>query len=58
MGRAAAVTAELLAWWLLLMAAWLVFISTVDALEGFVGAGCALLGASAACGARRAMGDR
>ncbi|MFF1477511.1 hypothetical protein ACFVYD_08050 [Streptomyces sp. NPDC058301] len=58
MGRAAAVTAELLAWWLLLMAAWLVFISTVDALEGFVGAVCALVGACVACAARRAMSDR
>lgn len=58
MGRAAAVTAELLAWWLLLMAVWLVFISAVDALEGVVGAGCALLGALAACAARRAMSDR
>ncbi|GAA0589659.1 hypothetical protein [Streptomyces crystallinus] len=58
MGRAAAVTAELLAWWLLLMAAWLVFISTVDLLEAFVGAGSALLAAIAACAARRAMSGR
>ncbi|MFK8909126.1 hypothetical protein [Streptomyces sp. YS-3] len=58
MGRAAAVTAELLVWWLPLMAMWLVFISTVDTLEAFVGAGSALLAAVAACAARRAMSER
>ena len=58
MGRAAAATAELLAWWLLLTGAWLVLISTVDALEYLVGAAAALLSAVAARAARRAMSGR
>ncbi|MFD7013253.1 MULTISPECIES: hypothetical protein [unclassified Streptomyces] len=58
MGRAVGLTAELLAWWLLLMGGWLVLISTIDALELLVGAACALLSAVAACAARRAMSDR
>ncbi|MER0449791.1 hypothetical protein ACFYM2_11150 [Streptomyces sp. NPDC006711] len=55
MGRAAAVTAEVLLWWLLLTGGWLVLISTVDALEVLVGALAGLLAAVAAAGARRAM---
>ncbi|MFD7336017.1 hypothetical protein ACFV98_08420 [Streptomyces violascens] len=58
MGRAAAVAAEVLAWWLLLTGAWLVLISTVDALEYLVGASAALLAAVAAQAARRAMSNR
>ncbi|MFD7165904.1 hypothetical protein [Streptomyces violascens] len=58
MGRAAAVAAEVLAWWLLLTGAWLVLISTVDALEYLVGASAALLAAVAALAARRAMSGR
>ncbi|GGU06298.1 hypothetical protein [Streptomyces violascens] len=58
MGRAAAVAAEVLAWWLLLTGAWLVLISTVDALEYLVGASAALLAAVAAQAARRAMSGR
>lgn len=58
MGRAAAATAETLAWWLLLTGGWLVLISTVDALELVVGASCALLTAVAARAARRAMVSR
>jgi hypothetical protein len=58
MGRAAAFAAEVLAWWLLLTGAWLVLISTVDALEYLVGASAALLAALAAQAARRAMSGR
>ncbi|MFD9635686.1 hypothetical protein [Streptomyces violascens] len=58
MGRAAAVAAEVLAWWLLLTGAWLILISTVDALEYLVGASAALLAAVAALAARRAMSGR
>ncbi|MFE3182960.1 hypothetical protein ACFXKR_19130 [Streptomyces violascens] len=58
MGRAAVVAAEVLAWWLLLTGAWLVLISTVDALEYLVGASAALLAAVAALAARRAMSGR
>ncbi|MFG2721261.1 hypothetical protein ACGFW5_23620 [Streptomyces sp. NPDC048416] len=55
MGRAVAVTAEVVAWWLLLTGVWLILISTVDALECLVGAAAALLAAVAAAAARRAM---
>ncbi|WP_461065155.1 hypothetical protein [Streptomyces pseudoechinosporeus] len=48
--------AEVLAWWVALGVLWLVFITTVDALELVVGAGAALLGAVAARAARRAVG--
>ncbi|MCX5387170.1 hypothetical protein [Streptomyces sp. NBC_00083] len=54
MGRAAAVTAEVLAWWVVLTGGWLVLISTVSALEWLVGASAALLAAVAAAAARRA----
>ncbi|MFE7860113.1 hypothetical protein [Streptomyces sp. NPDC057403] len=47
--------AELLAWWAALVLLWLVLISTVDTLELVVGAGCAGVGALAACAARRAV---
>ncbi|GAA2422745.1 hypothetical protein ACFPFX_18105 [Streptomyces mauvecolor] len=58
MGRAAAVAAEVLAWWLLLTGAWLVFVSTVEPLEFLVGASAALLAAVAAQAARRATSSR
>lgn len=51
-------TAELLGWWAALAVLWLVFISTVDALELAVGAGAAGLGALAARAARRAVTGR
>ncbi|WP_033319036.1 hypothetical protein [Streptomyces yerevanensis] len=47
--------AEVLAWWVALAVLWLVFITTVDALELVVGAGAALVGAVAARAARRAV---
>ena len=50
--------AEVLLWWLLLGALWLVLISTVDALEVLVGSACALTGAVAAVAARRAVNGR
>ncbi|MFG2026380.1 hypothetical protein [Streptomyces sp. NPDC048825] len=46
---------EVLAWWVALAVLWLVFITTVDALELVVGAGAALVGAVAARAARRAV---
>ncbi|MFC4466432.1 hypothetical protein ACFPH6_18175 [Streptomyces xiangluensis] len=46
---------EVLAWWAALAVLWLVFITTVDALELVVGAGAALVGAVAARAARRAV---
>ncbi|MFF1448358.1 hypothetical protein ACFVYF_09415 [Streptomyces sp. NPDC058274] len=49
---------EVLVWWAVLGALWLVFISTVDTLELVVGASVALLGAVAAWGARRAVSGR
>ncbi|MGW2863940.1 hypothetical protein [Streptomyces sp. SDr-06] len=58
MGRAAAVGAEVLAWWVLLAGGWLVLISTVDPLECLVGGSAALLAAIAAWAARRAMSGR
>uniref|UniRef100_A0AAU2UWS0 Uncharacterized protein n=1 Tax=Streptomyces sp. NBC_00003 TaxID=2903608 RepID=A0AAU2UWS0_9ACTN len=58
MVRVAAVSAEVLAWWLLLTGGWLVLISTVDALEWLVGAAAALLAAVGARAARRAMSGR
>lgn len=58
MVRVAAVSAEVLAWWLLLTGGWLVLISTVDPLEWLVGAAAALLAAVGARAARRAMSGR
>ncbi|MGW2813690.1 hypothetical protein [Streptomyces sp. NPDC001415] len=58
MVRVAAVSAEVLAWWLPLTGGWLVLISTVDALEWLVGAAAALLAAVGARAARRAMSGR
>ncbi|MGH4033052.1 hypothetical protein ACQB60_29415 [Actinomycetota bacterium Odt1-20B] len=46
--------AELLCWWLALVALWMVLISGVDVPELTAGAGCALAGALAATAARRA----
>ncbi|MFJ8713463.1 hypothetical protein ACIRD9_09765 [Streptomyces violaceus] len=50
--------AEVLLWWAVLDALWLVFVSTVDPLELAVGGGAALLGALAARAARRAVAWR
>ncbi|MEV7795994.1 hypothetical protein AB0O68_28950 [Streptomyces sp. NPDC087512] len=50
--------AETAAWWVLLTALWLVFVSTVDTLECAVGAGAAAVAALAARGARRAVTRR
>jgi multisubunit Na+/H+ antiporter MnhE subunit len=47
--------AEVLAWWVVLMGLWLVFIASVQPLEAMVGAGAALVAACAARAARRAM---
>jgi hypothetical protein len=47
--------AELLAWWAVLAALWLVLISTVDTLELAVGAGAAAVAALVARAARRAV---
>ncbi|WP_055490999.1 hypothetical protein [Streptomyces sp. TP-A0356] len=49
---------EVLVWWGALTLLWLVLISTVDTLEWVVGTSAALVGAIAAWGARRAVGDR
>ena len=46
---------EVLAWWVALTGLWLVLISTVDAVEVAVGAAVALLAASGARAARRAV---
>jgi len=52
---AAAAVAEVLVWWALLSALWLVLISTVDPVESCVGAGAALVAALGARAARRAV---
>ncbi|POX36049.1 hypothetical protein C3486_35655 [Streptomyces sp. Ru73] len=51
-------TAETTAWWAALLILWLLFISTIDALEVLVGAAVSLVGAVAAGAARRAVTDR
>ncbi|MFF0065972.1 hypothetical protein ACFYRC_31420 [Streptomyces sp. NPDC005279] len=56
-GRAVT-AAELVAWWVALFVLWLMLISTIDALEVIVGTAVALVGAVAACAARRAVRDR
>ncbi|MEV0091212.1 hypothetical protein [Streptomyces sp. NPDC050738] len=56
--RAAGPAAEVLGWWVVLGALWLVLISEVDTLEVIVGGCCALLAALAAVGARRAAAAR
>ncbi|HEY1178820.1 MAG TPA: hypothetical protein VGF17_21920 [Phytomonospora sp.] len=56
--RTALAAAELVAWWAALAVLWLVLISAVDALELVVGASAALVGALAACAARRAVTGR
>ncbi|MFG2793339.1 hypothetical protein [Streptomyces sp. NPDC048419] len=53
--RTALAAAELLAWWAALVVLWLVLISTVYTLELVVGVSAALVGALAACAARRAV---
>jgi hypothetical protein len=50
--------AEVLGWWGALLVLWLMLITTVDRLELIVGASVSLLGALAACAARRAAGTR
>ncbi|MFJ4466566.1 hypothetical protein ACIP2X_03500 [Streptomyces sp. NPDC089424] len=50
--------AEVLTWWVLLVALWLALISAVDTLELVVGASAAALAAPAARAARRAVTDR
>jgi hypothetical protein len=50
--------AELVCWWAGLLLLWIVLIGPVDTLEWLVGAGAGLVSAAAACGARRAAGDR
>ncbi|ARF54167.1 hypothetical protein [Streptomyces gilvosporeus] len=50
--------AELLGWWAVLTALWIVLISSVDTLEWVVGALSALLAACAARAARRASRGR
>ena len=58
-GRTALLAAaEIMAWWAVLAALWLVLISTVDTLELAVGAAVAGLGALAARAARRAVSAR
>ncbi|WP_193318319.1 hypothetical protein [Nonomuraea phyllanthi] len=49
---------EVLAWWAVLTGLWLVLVSSVQPLEVVVGAGAALLAASAARGTRRAAVGR
>ena len=56
--RLTALMAEFVVWTLLLLALWLVLISTVDGLELLAGSVCALLGAVAAVAARRAVAGR
>ncbi|GAA3713795.1 hypothetical protein [Streptomyces tremellae] len=58
MGRRGAYAAELAAWWAVLVALWLTLVSRVDRVEWAVGVPAALLGALAACGARRAVARR
>ncbi|MFE2377776.1 hypothetical protein [Streptomyces sp. NPDC059398] len=53
-----AIAAEVLLWWVLLTALWLVLISTVDVLETVVGAALALPAAVAARAARTAVSRR
>ncbi|WP_371667753.1 hypothetical protein OG985_09010 [Streptomyces sp. NBC_00289] len=50
--------AEILVWWAVLAALWLVLVSTVDTLELAVGAGAAGVAAVAARAARRAVASR
>ncbi|MFE1176106.1 hypothetical protein [Streptomyces sp. NPDC058773] len=49
---------ELLFWWSVLTLLWIVLAGSVDTLEWLVGAGAGAVSAVAACGARRAAGDR
>ncbi|MEU6673611.1 hypothetical protein [Streptomyces sp. NPDC046853] len=56
-GGLGSAAAELVCWWVALLALWLVLITEVDVLELAVGAGCGLAGALAATAARRAAGS-
>jgi multisubunit Na+/H+ antiporter MnhE subunit len=51
-----AFAAEVAVWWALLTGLWLVTLSSLSTGEELVGAGCALVAALAAAGARRAVG--
>ncbi|MEV4441027.1 hypothetical protein AB0K09_18805 [Streptomyces sp. NPDC049577] len=55
MRRGAVAAAEIAGWWAGLTALWSVLISTLEPLDLEIGAGCALLAACAARGARRAV---
>jgi hypothetical protein len=55
MAHRGALAAELAAWWVVLVALWLVLIGPVDGVEWAVGAPAGLVGALVACGARRAV---
>lgn len=56
--RALLAVAEVAAWWVPLAVLWLVLVSTVDPLEGAVGAGASAVVALVARGARRAVTGR
>ncbi|MES4908635.1 MULTISPECIES: hypothetical protein [unclassified Streptomyces] len=58
MARRLMAGAELIGSWTMLTLLWIVLIGPVDTLEWLVGAGAGLVSAAAACGARRAVGDR
>ncbi|MEW2544215.1 hypothetical protein AB0910_00300 [Streptomyces sp. NPDC047002] len=58
MGHRGAYAVELTAWWAVLVALWLTLVGRVDRIEWAVGVPAALLGAFAACGARRAVARR
>ncbi|MFD9218993.1 hypothetical protein ACFWDI_02915 [Streptomyces sp. NPDC060064] len=58
MSGRAVTAAELVVWWVALFVLWLMLISTIDVLELVVGTAAALVGAVAACAARRAVQDR
>lgn len=58
MARRLMTGAELLGWWAMLVLLWIVLIGPVETLEWLVGTGAGLVSAAAACGARRAAGDR
>ncbi|WP_329459372.1 hypothetical protein [Streptomyces sp. NBC_01497] len=56
MAHKGVLAAELVGWWAALVALWLMLIGPVDPVEWAVGVPAGLLGALAACGARRAVG--